>query len=202
MTLVPTPIYTTSNLKNLRNWLQSNQCIYEDRWKKNPAPLLWNSTKLRGKQICMSILYTAHWKFTIKPRKSFRINELWSNKYDTHKSTINKILLWTNNSKEILDQEKQSIESKKSEHPTWTLVTTFHKAAGEANLYAHFGYNPQTISNNTQGKVSGPMYDYWINANKQVNNYLRKDDNLTLNNSNRRIINQRANKNLYWSNYI
>ena len=28
-----------------------------------------------------------------QPRKSFRINELWSNSYDTHKSKINKIIL-------------------------------------------------------------------------------------------------------------
>ena len=46
---------------------------------------------------------------------------------------------------EILDQAKQSIEADKSEHPTSTLTTTFHKATGEANPYVHFGYGPQTI---------------------------------------------------------
>ena len=32
------------------------------------------------------------------------INELWSNKYDTHKSTINKIRFEQKNLKQILDK--------------------------------------------------------------------------------------------------
>ena len=35
------------------------------------------------------------------------------------------------NLKDILDQEKLSIEANNSEHPTGTLATTFHKPAGE-----------------------------------------------------------------------
>ena len=46
---------------------------------------------------------------------------------------------------EILYQEKQSIEANKYEHPTGTLTMTFHKPAGEANLYVRFGYSPHTI---------------------------------------------------------
>ena len=46
---------------------------------------------------------------------------------------------------DILDQEEQSIEAEKSEHPTSTLTMTFHKAVGEANPYVHFGYVPQKI---------------------------------------------------------
>ena len=37
---------------------------------------------------------------------------------------------WTKNLKDILDQEKQSIEANKFEHPTGTLAMTFHKPAG------------------------------------------------------------------------
>ena len=43
------------------------------------------------------------------------------------------------NLKNILDQEKQSIEANKSEHPTRILATAFHNAAGEEKLYAWFG---------------------------------------------------------------
>ena len=49
------------------------------------------------------------------------------------------------NLKDILDQAKQSIEAKKSKHPTRKLSTTFNKTVGEANLYVRFGYYPQTI---------------------------------------------------------
>ena len=35
-----------------------------------------------------------------------------------------------NNLKNILNQENQSIDAKKYEHPIGTLVTTFHKPAG------------------------------------------------------------------------
>ena len=45
----------------------------------------------------------------------------------------------------ILDQEKKSIESNKSDNPTVTLNTTFEKPAREANPYVRFGYVPQTV---------------------------------------------------------
>ena len=50
---------------------------------------------------------------------------------------------WTNNLKEILDLSKQSIEENKSEDPTGTPTTTFHRPAEEENTYVHFGYGPQ-----------------------------------------------------------
>ena len=50
-----------------------------------------------------------------------------------------------NNLKDILDHAKQSIEANKSEHPTRTLTTEFHKPTGGANPYVWFGYGPQTI---------------------------------------------------------
>ena len=52
---------------------------------------------------------------------------------------------WIKNLKEILFEEKQSIDANKSEHPTGTLYTTLHKPAGEANPYDRFGYGPQKI---------------------------------------------------------
>ena len=79
--------------------------------------------------------------------------------------------------KEVLYQEKQSIEANKSEHPTWTLTTTFHKPEGGANMYVRFVYVPQKSFIHTQGKVSVSMNADPINANKQVNNQWRKYDN-------------------------
>ena len=40
---------------------------------------------------------------------------------------------------------------------TGTLATTFHKPAGEANMYVRFGYSPLKIFNHTWGQVSGIM---------------------------------------------
>ena len=59
--------------------------------------------------------------------------------------------------KELLKEElegnfirsKKSIEENKSEHPTGTLGTTFHKSSGEENPFVQFGYVPQTICNHT-----------------------------------------------------
>ena len=77
----------------------------------------------------------------------------------------------------ILDQENQSIDAKKSEHPDGNLTTTFHKSAGEANPYVWFEYGPHKICNHTWGKVSGSMDADLINVNKQVNNKRCKYDN-------------------------
>ena len=41
--------------------------------------------------------------------------------------------------KDILDQAKKSINDNKSEHPTGTLTTTFHKPAGGESTYVQFG---------------------------------------------------------------
>ena len=49
---------------------------------------------------------------------------------------------WTNNLKNILDQEKISIEANKSEHSTDKLSMTSHKPAGGVNPYTQFGYGP------------------------------------------------------------
>ena len=40
---------------------------------------------------------------------------------------------------------------------TGTLVTNFHKAAGEANPYVWFEYIPLKICNNNRGQVSVSM---------------------------------------------
>ena len=49
---------------------------------------------------------------------------------------------WTNNLKDILDQEKKSIEANKSEHSTDKLSMTSHKPARGGNPYTQFGYVP------------------------------------------------------------
>ena len=76
--------YTTLNLNDLSNWLESNECIYCDRWNhKNWHP-------------CHDLPQTCGWKKSICPvwiiptdnlqsllRTSFRVNEIWPNKYGT-----------------------------------------------------------------------------------------------------------------------
>ena len=54
--------YTTANLKSLKNYLEANQFIEEDRWNKKTSLLPQPSTNLWKKQIRMSGLDTAHWK--------------------------------------------------------------------------------------------------------------------------------------------
>ena len=70
--------------------------------------------------------------------------------------------------KDILYIKKINI--KKKLHPTGTLITIFHKPAGEANLYIQFGYVLQTVFNITMGKLLGPMNSDMININTQVHN--------------------------------
>ena len=46
---------------------------------------------------------------------------------------------------------------------TGTLVTTFHKPAGEENPYVWFGYVPLTIFNHIPVQVSGSMNSNPVN---------------------------------------
>ena len=92
--LRPTLIYTTSKWNNLNNLLESNQCIGFDMFNhKNwypfhDLPQSWGGIK----SIC-PFWISSTWNFRSYPSTRFSINELLSNKYDTHKSTINKISL-------------------------------------------------------------------------------------------------------------
>ena len=73
------------------------------------------------------------------------------------------------NSKDNLDQAKQSIEDKKYKHQNGTLATTFQKPTGGTNPYVRFGYTSRKVCNHIWGKVSGSMNSDTNNANKQVN---------------------------------
>ena len=84
---------------------------------------------------------------------------------------------WAKNLKGFFYQAKQLIEANKSEHTTVTLTTTFHRPVGEANPYIQIVCSPQTICNHTQRQVSGYKKADNINANKQIKNQWRKDDN-------------------------
>ena len=75
-----------------------------------------------------------------------------------------------NHSKDILDQEKQSIDVNKYKHPNGTLATTFHKPSGGETLYVQFVYTSQKICNHIWRKVSGSMSSDTINAKKQFTN--------------------------------
>ena len=59
-----------------------------------------------------------------------------------HTSQNQKNKSWTNNVKDILDQENKSIEANKSEHSAEKLSMTSHKPAGGGIPYTQFGYGP------------------------------------------------------------
>ena len=78
-------------MNNLRKWLESNQCIDGNRCNhKNWHP--WHDLpKLcRGENfVCPVWIWTTEYLLS-HPRTSFSINERWYNRYNTHRSTINK----------------------------------------------------------------------------------------------------------------
>ena len=79
--------YTTTTVSNLRNCLESNQCIDDtmqnnQNWHpRHDLPQICGGNK----SVCPVWIHITD-NFLTHPRTSFRINELWSNKYDTHKS--------------------------------------------------------------------------------------------------------------------
>ena len=88
--LGPTLTYKTSNFKNLSKWYEANQCIDGDMWtskNQHPHHNLPQTFSWR-KSICLVWIRPAD-NFLTHLRRSFRINELWSNRVDTHKPKIN-----------------------------------------------------------------------------------------------------------------
>ena len=160
------------------DWLEANHFIDDDRWNlknQHPHPDLPQTCR-SSKLVCTVCIHPTD-NLLMHPRESFIINERWYNKWNTHKSTINKRRLEQKNLKYILNQAKQSIDVNKSEHPTSTLATTFHKPSWEVNMYVQFGYGPQKLFWHTWGQVSESMNSDTISANKQVNKKRCKDDN-------------------------
>ena len=94
MPLGPTLTYTTEKLKNLRNFLESNKCIHDNMCHhKNCNPRHDLPQTFGGrKSVCLVWLQPTE-NLQSHPRTSFRINERYSDKHDTQKSTINKIRL-------------------------------------------------------------------------------------------------------------
>ena len=85
---------------NLRNFLESNQCIDDDRWNhKNWNPCHNLLQTCRGSKSIYPVWIYPTDNLIIHLRTRLSINKLWSNKYDTHKSTIKKISIerrtWT-----------------------------------------------------------------------------------------------------------
>ena len=94
MPLWQTLTYTTENLKNLNIFLGSNQCIDWFGWNHITVILATTFHKSVGgsKSVCLVCIRPTD-NFQSHPRTSFSINEVWSNKYDTHKSRINKRMI-------------------------------------------------------------------------------------------------------------
>ena len=104
--------------------------------KSSPSPQ--PSTNLQEKQIRMSSLNTAQSKNSNTTKEEFQ-NKLTQTQwiwYTQVKNQQNKT--WTDSLRDILDQEKQWIETNSFEHPNGTLVATFNKPTGEANMYVRF----------------------------------------------------------------
>ena len=74
----------------------------------------------------------------------------------------------------------KSIGCDKCNRTTVTLVVTFLKTMGRENMFIWFGYNPYTIFYHNQGKVSGSMNPYPINAKTRVKNKQRKSWSINL----------------------
>ena len=105
VTLGPTLTYTTSNLNNLSNFLETSQCIDGKRCNhKKPALLPQSYTSLWEKQISMSGLDTAYWKIAITPNDKFQ--DQWTLTQEILYTQINNQQnnSWEKNLKEILYQ--------------------------------------------------------------------------------------------------
>ena len=82
------------------------------------------------------------------------------------------------------EEHEEDFRSRKSiirgnifEHPTGTLTRNLHKTAGEENMYVWCGSGRQKICNHTRELFFGSTSADPTNANKQVVNKRRKDDN-------------------------
>ena len=92
--LCPTLTYTTANLNNLSNCLEANQCIDGNRLKHKKLHPHHNIHQTCGGRKYVYLVWMRPIdNFLTHPSTSFRINKLWSNDYDTHKSKTNKIRL-------------------------------------------------------------------------------------------------------------
>ena len=92
--LGPTLTYTCENLNNLRKYLEANQCVDGNMCNnKNQHPFHNLPQTCGGRKLVCPVCIWPTENLKSHPRKSFRNNERWFNKYDTHKSTINKIRL-------------------------------------------------------------------------------------------------------------
>ena len=84
-------INLTITTMNFWNVLEANQCIDNDRWNhKKWHPCHDLPQTCRGRKYICPVWIRPTEDFLTHLRKNFRVNKLWYNKYDTHKSTINK----------------------------------------------------------------------------------------------------------------
>ena len=89
VTIGPTLTCTTPNYNNLRIYLEANQCIDYDMCNNRNRQYRHGLPQAcgRNKSVCPVWIGTTG-NFQSHPKASFRINERWSNIYNTHNSTI------------------------------------------------------------------------------------------------------------------
>ena len=83
--------YKTLNLNNLRKCLEDKQCIYCNRSKKKNLHLRHELPQSCSESKSIFPVWIPSTDvLQSRPRTIFSINVCWSNKYDTHKSIINR----------------------------------------------------------------------------------------------------------------
>ena len=102
---------------NLRNFLEANQCIDDDRWNiKNRHPCHELQPTCGGSKSICTVWIRPTEDFLTHLGTSFSIREHWSNKYYTHKPKINKRRLgWITWRIFYINQRNQL---------TWTILNT------------------------------------------------------------------------------
>ena len=127
-------------VKHLRNLLEANQCNDDNRCNhKNRHPRHDLPQTFGGMESTCPVWIRPTENLLTHPRKSFRINELWYNKYDKYKSTINKIrlerrTLWRFQIKQINQLKRKSLNIQPEPSP-WPSKNLWWKQICMYGLY-------------------------------------------------------------------
>ena len=168
--------YTTSNLNNLRNYLEANPCIEDNRWNHKNRHSNHDLPQTCGGRIYICQVWIRPTENSLKhPRTSFSINEHWYNKYDTYKSTINKIRLeritWRIFYTKQSNQIKQKILNNHPAPSSWTSTALWWKQIRMFGLdMAH-----KQFSNTPKDKF---QYQWMIIISTQTNRSTINDTNM------------------------
>ena len=148
-----------TSMQTWRTWnycLEHNQCVDDDRWKiNNQNPHRYLPQTYEGRKSVCTVSIRPTEDLLTHMRTSFRINKLWSNKYYTHKSIINKKRLeqrtWRIFYANQINQLTQKILNTQPEPPT----ATFHKLVGGQICMSGFDTSHRQFTNTPEDKFQG-----------------------------------------------